>query len=204
MRGWVPSKDCNNFSGATLKGVCGMKKTFDQNNRKSSIVKRALLAAMLVCAVVAMSSCMVEPDRVVDDPANANIGGAQQFQTVVTNTPVPTNTPSPTPAQTDNSTNVDWDSWTFGDNTATNPPSNQSGQNPITITVGPATDKPSPAPTLPSGGSSSVQRLVQCLQRGAKRQPLGISNMLGTVPSITFRSSSSPSRRGMDSSRPMV
>ena len=86
-------------------------------------LKRAAVAALLLAACVVLSACYMEPDRVVDSNNGLTVGdGGQTFDTVVT--PTPSVTPTPTPAPTSNE--VDWSAWDFGNDTATNPPSNVS------------------------------------------------------------------------------
>ncbi|MBR2925579.1 MAG: peptidoglycan-binding protein [Clostridia bacterium] len=98
--------------------------------QKKGTTKRLLLAAMLVLACVMLSSCYTDPDDRAFDNGDFNLQGGMNFQTVITNTPQVTATP--TPAPTDAPTNTpdvsagqsDWGDWTWGTDTATNPPSN--------------------------------------------------------------------------------
>ena len=113
-------------------------------------LKRAAVAALLLAACVVLSACYMEPDRVVDSNNGLTVGdGGQTFDTVVT--PTPNVTPTPTPAPTSNE--VDWSAWDFGNDTATNPPSNVSPTNaPINGAtsapqIGTATLPPTTAPT---------------------------------------------------------
>ena len=149
-----------------------MKKTvFVKGSKAASVKKRLVFAALMVLACITMSSCIVEPDRYVDEQTTFPQAG-QNFSTVVTNTPVPTNTPTPTPQPSTGGTEVDFSGWHFGDNTPTNPPANNNPQlnnnpitnpntgaaqqNPVTITVGISTNTPKPAATpKPSTGSNN-------------------------------------------------
>lgn len=107
----------------------------------NAMKKRALLAGLLLLACLALSACYMEPDRIVDNNNGLNVGdGGQGFDTVIT--PTPTVTVTPTPAPTSNV--VDWSSWDFGSDTATNPPSNvsptmgtQGGIDPVVPTSAP-------------------------------------------------------------------
>ncbi len=87
---------------------------------KKTTARRAALLVMLLAVCVTLSACYMEPDRVVDPDNGLNVGNqGQDFQNVIT--PTPTVTVTPTPAPTSNA--VDWSSWDFGADTATNPPS---------------------------------------------------------------------------------
>ncbi len=122
----------------------------------SAVYKRAALLALLVLACVAMSACYMEPDRVVDNNGLDNNG--QNFETIITNTPVPTNTPEPTPTPTENNQQLDWSQWDFGNDTATNPPSNVITVAPSSPTTAPGIQQPTIQQTQPpqQGGSSSI------------------------------------------------
>jgi peptidoglycan hydrolase-like protein with peptidoglycan-binding domain len=99
------------------------------------------LLAVFLAAALAMTGCYMEPDRIVDDTNGLTVAtGGQQFDTVIT--PVPSATASPTPAPTGDQ-QVNWSDWNFGNDTATNPPSN-------VITVGGATTAPT------AGGNATV------------------------------------------------
>lgn len=148
----------------------------------SSTCKRMALLMLLALVCLALTACYMEPDRVVDNQNGLNAGDNQTFDTVIT--PTPTVTATPTVAPTSNQ--VDWSSWDFGADTATNPPSNVSPTQGIvtvtavpnisTVTVAPnvssATAKPTTAPTASSAlevlrlGSSgaNVKRLQQQLK----------------------------------------
>lgn len=139
--------------------------------RPYAAAKRLTLALLMILACVVMTACYMEPDRVVDNNAlNAN-DNAQNFQTVITNTPAVTATPTPAPttAATDGNQQVDWSAWNFGDNNATNPPSNASATAAPqggTITVGLVTNTPSPAPT--GSSSSGTSTTSSSLKSGSK------------------------------------
>ena len=86
-----------------------------------SIGKRAALCVVLLAALAVLTACYMEPDRVVDNQNGLTVDqNGQSFDTVITPTPVVTATPTPAPT----SNEVDWSSWNFGNDTATNPPSN--------------------------------------------------------------------------------
>lgn len=86
--------------------------------------KRAVLLSLLVVTIVVLSGCYMDGDRIVDEDNGLAVNaGGQQFDTVITPTPEATATPTPQPDATDNSNQVDWSQWNFGD-TATDPPSN--------------------------------------------------------------------------------
>ncbi len=93
-----------------------------KNNRVMQSVRRyrkLLLLLLLLAVALVLSSCYVEPDRVVDDTDGLTIGAeGQDFQAVITPVPSPTNTPTPTVAS-----QIDWANWDFSSDTATNPPS---------------------------------------------------------------------------------
>ena len=109
-----------------MKGVDKMKQ-YRSEFRKggASAAKRLALALILIAACALMTACYMEPDRVVDAGNALNDSGNQNFQTVITDTPAPTNTPTPTPTSAGGQ-QMDWSAWTFGDDNATNPPSNAS------------------------------------------------------------------------------
>ncbi len=120
-----------------------------------SLLKRSLLIAMLLGAVVILSSCIVDPDRIVDDNNDLTIGtGGQQF--VPIETPVPQATATPTPAPTSNQ--VDWNEWDFKSESATTPPSNviPIGQTATPPPGGVAVGTPTPTPTSAGTASSDV------------------------------------------------
>ena len=93
-----------------------------KNNRMMQSVRnhrKLLLLALLLVVALVLSSCYVEPDRVVDDTDGLTIGTeGQNFQAVITPKPEPTDTPEPTEAS-----QIDWSSWDFSSDTATNRPS---------------------------------------------------------------------------------
>lgn len=74
-------------------------KQFRSDNRKggASAAKRLALALILIVACALMTACYMEPDRVVDAGNSLDNSGKQDFQTVITDTPAPTNTPTPAP-----------------------------------------------------------------------------------------------------------
>lgn len=147
------------------------RNTYSSRGKDSrSLAKRLALVGLLLLACLLITACYTEPDRVMDDPSNAfNQTGTQDFQTVITNTPVATSTPTPTPTP-QGGQQMDWSAWTFGDEgSATNPPSNvqtttSAGGQTITVTATPAggtmtvavsTKAPTPTPTKSSTSTSS-------------------------------------------------
>ena len=160
-----------------MKGVDKMKQ-YRSEFRKggASAAKRLALALILIAACALMTACYMEPDRVVDAGNALNDSGNQNFQTVITDTPAPTNTPTPTPTSAGGQ-QMDWSAWTFGDDNATNPPSNASTDasgvtatstpSGGTITVGLTTATPrptsaaataTPKPTTSSAASSTLKQ----------------------------------------------
>ncbi|MCE5342252.1 MAG: peptidoglycan-binding protein [Eubacteriales bacterium] len=132
--------------------------------------KLGLLAVFLVAAL-AMTGCYMEPDRIVDDTNGlAVVTGGQQFETVITPTPAVTATPTPV---TTGDQQVNWSDWNFGNDTATNPPSNvitigvSSTATPVgNATVGLSTATPKPTTTssnstLNSGSSGTAVKQLQ-------------------------------------------
>lgn len=114
-----------------------------------------MLIALLLGTVVILSSCIVDPDRIVDDNNGLTIGtGGQQF--VPIETPVPQATATPTPAPTSNQ--VDWNEWDFKSESATTPPSNviPIGQTATPPPGGVAVGTPTPTPTSAGTASSDV------------------------------------------------
>ena len=109
-----------------MKGVDKMKQ-FRSDNRKggASAAKRLALALILIVACALMTACYMEPDRVVDAGNALDNSGKQDFQTVITDTPAPTNTPTPAPTSSSGQ-QMDWSAWTFGDDNATNPPASST------------------------------------------------------------------------------
>ena len=142
----------------------------------NAMKKRALLAGLLLLACLALSACYMEPDRIVDNNNGLNVGdGGQGFDTVIT--PTPTVTVTPTPAPTSNV--VDWSSWDFGSDTATNPPSNvsptmgtQGGIDPVVPTsapqIGTATARPTATPTLKPSATSTAGSTSTTLKSGSE------------------------------------
>ncbi len=126
--------------------------------------KLGLLVALLIAAL-AMTGCYVEPDRIVDDTNGLTVAtGGQQFQTVIT--PVPTATASPTPAPSGGSQQLDWSSWDFNNDNATNPPSNVITVGPAgtagtsggaTVAAATATPKPTATSTTGTGSSTTLK-----------------------------------------------
>jgi len=109
----------------------------------ASVMKRTAMLVMLVIACFALSACYMDPDRVVDNQNGLNPGEVQQdFDNVLTPTPTVTATPTPTPATNE----VDWSDWDFGNDTATNIPSN-----PVQPTINSSIiTPPTGVPSLPS------------------------------------------------------
>ena len=149
------------------------QRSSQQNSSKArfALGKRLCLALCLALACALMSACYMEPDRVVDDTnALTGDGTSQNFQTVITNTPEVTNTPTPSPAPSQDDQQVDWSAWNFGDDTATNPPSNPTATNPPsggTNTEGLVTNTPSPTPTG-TGASSSTSTSLKSGSTGSE------------------------------------
>lgn len=157
-----------------MKGVDKMKQ-FRSDNRKggASAAKRLALALILIVACALMTACYMEPDRVVDAGNALDNSGKQDFQTVITDTPAPTNTPTPAPTSSSGQ-QMDWSAWTFGDDNATNLPAISTDASGVTATSTPsggtitvglttATPKPSspsatatPKPTTSSAAASST------------------------------------------------
>lgn len=130
---------------------------------KSSTLKRLVLFSLLLLSCIVLSACYMEPDRVVDNQNGLNVSDQQGFTTVIT--PTPTVTVTPTPAPTSNE--VDWSSWDFGAETATNPPSSVVSPTTgaisvptkvpsiVTATVG-TTATATPRPTTATSSSAST------------------------------------------------
>ena len=108
-------------------------KQFRSDNRKggASAAKRLALALILIVACALMTACYMEPDRVVDAGNALDNSGKQDFQTVITDTPAPTNTPTPAPTSSSGQ-QMDWSAWTFGDDNATNPPASSTDASGVT------------------------------------------------------------------------
>ena len=160
-----------------MKGVDRMKRTRNEFRKGgASSAKRLALALVLIAACALMTACYMEPDRVVDAGNALDNSGNQNFQTVITDTPAPTDTPTPAPTSAGGQ-QMDWSAWTFGDDNATNAPSSTISANTGvtatstpsggTITVGltTATPKPStasatatPKPTTSSAASSTLKQ----------------------------------------------
>lgn len=152
-----------------MKGVDKMKQ-FRSDNRKggASAAKRLALALILIAACALMTACYMEPDRVVDAGNALDNSGNQNFQTVITDTPAPTNTPTPAPTSSSGQ-QMDWSAWSFGDDNPTNPPASNTDASGVTaastpsggtITVGLTTATPRPssaaATATPKPSSSSA------------------------------------------------
>lgn len=117
---------------------------------KKTAARRAALLALLVLTCLTLSACYMEPDRVVDPNNGLNVGDqGQNFQNVIT--PTPTVTITPTPAPTSNA--VDWSSWDFGADTATNPPSGVTAPTAPSVTGG--VTAPTSAPNIISSTVSA-------------------------------------------------
>ncbi len=135
-----------------MKGVDKMKQ-FRSDNRKggASAAKRLALALILIVACALMTACYMEPDRVVDAGNALDNSGKQDFQTVITDTPAPTNTPTPAPTSSSGQ-QMDWSAWTFGDDNATNPPASSTDASGVTAT------------STPSGGTITVSDDIECIK----------------------------------------
>lgn len=129
---------------------------------KKTAARRAALLALLVLTCLTLSACYMEPDRVVDPNNGLNVGDqGQNFQNVIT--PTPTVTITPTPAPTSNA--VDWSSWDFGADTATNPPSG------VTVPTAPSVTGGVTAPTsAPNIISSTVSAPPQATPRPTTKE----------------------------------
>lgn len=129
---------------------------------KKTAARRAALLALLVLTCLTLSACYMEPDRVVDPNNGLNVGDqGQNFQNVIT--PTPTVTITPTPAPTSNA--VDWSSWDFGADTATNPPSG------VTVPTAPSVTGGITAPTsAPNIISSTVSAPPQATPRPTTKE----------------------------------
>lgn len=123
--------------------------------KNASVMKRMALLAMLVLACILLSACYMEPDRVVDANNGLTVGeSGQTFDTVIT--PTPTVTITPTPAPTSNE--VDWSSWDFGADTATNPPSQVLPTQGSTVTIPTSVPGIVTVTVPPSSASTPTQR----------------------------------------------
>lgn len=129
---------------------------------KKTTARRAALLALLALTCLVLSACYMEPDRVVDPNNGLNVGdGGQNFENVIT--PTPTVTITPTPAPTSNA--VDWSSWDFGADTATNPPSG------VTVPTAPAVTGGITAPTdAPNIITSTVSAPPQSTPRPTTKE----------------------------------
>lgn len=122
--------------------------------------KKLLLLLLLVVLALGLSGCYMEPDTIVGDGNGLTVGQNQQFDTVITATPELT--PTPTPVATSSTQQVDWSAWDFGNDTATNPPSNvisvggNTQTQPTAQTGGTISVTPTPTPTPATGASSTV------------------------------------------------
>ncbi|MFH1879904.1 MAG: peptidoglycan-binding protein [Bacillota bacterium] len=133
-----------------------------KNNRMMQSLRRhrkLLLLLLLSAVALVLSSCYVEPDRIVDDTSGLVIGTeGQQFDVVITPTPAAT----PTPAPTEAAQQIDWANWDFSSDTATNPPSDvvptgSSGTTTVTATDAQTTGA-TPTPTAETTTDTSVLR----------------------------------------------
>ena len=95
-------------------------------NKKAKLrsgYKQICLFAILIAAIVVLSGCIVDADRILDDDNGLTIGtGGQPFDAIITATPTATALPLPTPTPTQEINQVDLYNWDFG--APTNPPSN--------------------------------------------------------------------------------
>ena len=159
--------------------------------QKKGTTKRLLLAAMLVLACVMLSSCYTDPDDRAFDNGDFNLQGGMNFQTVITNTPQVTATP--TPAPTDAPTNTpdasagqsDWGDWTWGTDTATNPPSNV-----VTSAPSQGQNAGTPIVTSPPAGTNTGSNTTNNNTSGNSGSSSS-SNNTGTTSSSTLRMGSS-------------
>ena len=135
-----------------------------KNNRILQTVRRTrkpLLLLLLLGVALVLSSCYVEPDRNVDETNGLTIGtDAQQFQNVITPTPAVTPTPTPTTAA-----QIDWTTWDFSSDTATNPPSNvvptgSSGDTNTNVNTGTTTSTPTSANATPTPTAATTDTSV--------------------------------------------
>ena len=146
-----------------------------EQNRNARSRKWALLV-LAAAVALSLSSCYMEPDRIVDDGNGLTVGtGGQDFAPVVTDSPAPTSSPTIAPANTADNQQIDWSEWQFGTDTATDPPSNviSIGTDAPSATTGTsgvtqATVSPSPTPTtaassdvLKSGASGTAVKQLQ-------------------------------------------
>lgn len=134
-----------------------------KNNRVTKFLRghrKLLLLLLLLGVAVVLSSCYVEPDRIVDDSNGLTIGTEGQNFDIVITTPPPA---TPTPAPTQASQQIDWADWDFSADTATNQPS--TGVQPTsaagasaTATAASATSATSatPTPTVQKTTDNSV------------------------------------------------
>ncbi len=162
--------------------------------QKKGTTKRLLLAAMLVLACVMLSSCYTDPDDRAFDNGDFNLQGGMNFQTVITNTPQVTATP--TPAPTDAPTNTpdvsagqsDWGDWTWGTDTATNPPSNV-----VTSAPSQGQNAGTPIVTSPPAGTNTGSNTTNNTSNNTSGNSgnSSSSNNTGTTSSSTLRMGSS-------------
>jgi peptidoglycan hydrolase-like protein with peptidoglycan-binding domain len=124
-----------------------------KNNRVTKLLRghrKLLLLLLLLGVAVVLSSCYVEPDRIVDDSNGLTIGTeGQNFDIVITSPPPATPTPTPTEA----SQQINWADWDFSSDTATNQPS--TGVQPTSASGSTATA------TVASGTSATPTPTVQ-------------------------------------------
>lgn len=142
-----------------------------KDRSRNAVLKRVAVAALLLAACVVLSACYMEPDRVVDNNNGLTLGdGGQTFDTIIT--PTPTVTATPTPAPTSNE--VNWSDWNFGNDVATNPPSNVSptvapiGGTTSAPQIGTATARPTTAPSsAPSSATATPSSSGGSLKTGS-------------------------------------
>ncbi len=129
-----------------------------KNNRVLQSVRRhrkLLLLLLLMGVALVLSSCYVEPDRIVDDTNGLTIGTeGQEFETVITPTPNVTPTPTPTEA----SQQIDWADWDFTSDVATNPPSDvvATGSSGTTVATAAPGTTATPTPTTATTTTDST------------------------------------------------
>lgn len=138
---------------------------------KKLAARRVALLVMLLLACLALSACYMEPDRVVDPNNGLNVGnGGQDFQNVITAAPTVTVTPTPTPT----SNAVDWSSWNFGADTATNPPSS------VTVPTAPVSTS---GVTSPTNAPNIITSTVSVSPGSTPRPSTSVTNTPATQSS---------------------
>ena len=136
-----------------------MRQQLRQHKMTGSARKKLVLLCLLAALALALSSCYMEPDRIVDGNDGLTVGtGGQQFDAVITPTPEVTATPTPGPTTPTDGQQIDWNEIDFGNNTATNPPSNviTVGGGDATVGTSPSVAGPTPSPTPAATASSDV------------------------------------------------